>query len=113
MASRASWEETIRLSPDFLDKLDGFIHEPGSRKAAVFWRREIAVDEPRQLELIIKHDLFEGVVLTVNLMDQDAYQFLGGDVRPLAVAKDVLGDLEIVRDGAVYRVTLTEGGAEV
>lgn len=112
MAGQASWEETITVSRQFLNELRSFIHEPGGRQQDVFWRREVDVDKPRQIQLIIKHDLFEGVVLTLNLMDTEEYRFLGGDVRALAVAEDILGDIEVARDGAIYRVTFSRGAED-
>ncbi len=75
-----------------LRALDQFISQPDTRSKDVFSGNTITVSDTHHLEWLIKHDLFEGVVMQVSLMDREEGHFLAGMGQPLATAEDILDD---------------------
>lgn len=101
------WNGTITLSKSQLPSLDSFIHHPDARQSDIFAQGELAVDEKVKIDWIIKHDLFEGVVLHVSLMAEEGSSFLAGAGLALASVDDALTTLDIEHGGQTYHVRIT------
>ncbi len=104
MAEGRNWEETLTVSADLLHDLENFISHPSSRQQDVLVERDLKIDDTHNLNWLIKHDLFEGVVLHLTLMDTDAYRFLAGYEMALAKPEDVFGDFEVAWQGSHYHL---------
>jgi hypothetical protein len=90
-----TWETTWAVGPDTLNALDQFIMHPDTRTSDIFLQKNFPIRPGLQLEWLIKHDLFEGVVLHASLMDTEEYRLLGQQDRHLRQASDALGDIVI------------------
>ena len=106
LASASLWEESIQLPSGFLSDLETFITRQETRKADVFWQHELMVGPGLTLQIIVKHDLFEGVVLHLTLLDTEAYRFVAGHDVSIKNAEQALGSFEVVHQGATYRIHL-------
>jgi hypothetical protein len=101
----ADFEGTIALTAAQVRDLDAFIHEPDTRQGDVFDHGSMAVDQHLNLDWIIKHDLFEGVVLQISLMTEDGTRFLAGEGRSLNHVDDALQPVSLRHDNRSYRAT--------
>lgn len=100
------WEKTVRLSKDFPARLERFIRDPASRQADVFYEETWDVGDRRSLTLTVKHDIFEGVVMHLTLLDEDAYRFLGGHEQALREGGELVGDYEVHDAERRYRLRI-------
>ncbi len=99
MDARKTVEKTLTVDADLLLGLHDFITQPDTRLADVFAEQNFQVSPTVTLNWLIKHDLFEGVVMHVSLIDMEAYQHLGGQEVSISAPEDIYGD---------YRVSLEE-----
>ncbi len=106
MGSAARWEQRIQVPNDFVSRLNTFITRPDTRRQDVFWEETVPVDPPLTMHLVIKHDLYEGVVLHLSLYDMDAYRFLAGHEVSLREAVEALGAFDVVWQNTTYRIYL-------
>lgn len=83
---------TVVFTEPELGALDQFITEPDTRTGDIFRTDTLQVSEAYYLDWLIKHDLFEGVVMQVSLMDSEEHRFLAGTDRPLTESQDILDD---------------------
>ncbi len=104
VSTEYKWEQTLSVSPDLLRNLEDFISHPSTRQQDIFAEQNFPVDSHHHLHWLIKHDLFEGVVLHLTLLDTEAYQFLAGYELALAKPEDALGDFEVSWQGDKYRL---------
>lgn len=84
---------TITFTEDDLKSLDRFISEPDTRTGDIFRGDTVELSDQYHLDWLVKHDLFEGVVLQVSLMDTEAYRFLAGTSLALAHSENILDDV--------------------
>lgn len=101
----ANWKGKLPFNAEQLGSLDAFIHEPDTRQGDIFRQGSIDVDKSLKIDWIIKHDLFEGVVVHFSLMASDGSAFLSGEEKTLATAEDLFGDYAIEHDGRRFTVT--------
>jgi hypothetical protein len=106
MADHGTREIAITLPEGLLAALDTYIERPELRRDDVFWRHQVAVGPDRAIHVVVKHDLFEGVVVNVDVMDQEAYRQLGGVQRALARASDLTGAYAVETPEGRFRVAL-------
>lgn len=90
------------FSDDALQALDRFIHQPESREQDVFLSETYEVGDTRVLEWVIRHDIFEGVLSNLNLVDQEAYRHLEGTTSPIERAEDAIQTFSLTYDGKTY-----------
>ncbi|MGC8487210.1 MAG: hypothetical protein ACP5QO_03170 [Clostridia bacterium] len=102
----AIWKTTLRLPADFLERLERFIRDPSSREADVFFEQRFDVGDDRSLTVTVKHDIYEGVVMHLTLLDEDAYRFLAGHELELPEAQALPGDYEVRLGSRRYRLHL-------
>lgn len=87
---------TVTFTESELEALDRFISEPDTRTGDIFRGDTVELSDQYHLDWIIKHDLFEGVVMQVSLMDTEAYRFLAGTSRPVTHSEDILDDVSFI-----------------
>lgn len=104
----APWNGSLRLTADTLKALDSFIHHPDMRTGDIFQQGALDVDKHVHIDWIIKHDLFEGVVMHLSLMGDDGTRFLAGDGSILTEAHDALRTFTLEHGGTAYHVSVTE-----
>jgi hypothetical protein len=97
------WRETIQCSAEWLSRLDQYIRDPA--RPQVFYARSFEPSSGRRVDVVIKHDLFEGVVLNVTLLEDQGQRFLGGTNRTLDQARDILGTDTVSTHDAQFSVT--------
>ncbi|MCL5967160.1 MAG: hypothetical protein M1516_00685 [Firmicutes bacterium] len=101
-----TWEETLRLPEGLSGGLERFIRDPSTREADVFFEQTFDVGDGRSFTVTVKHDLYEGVVMNLTLLDEEAYQFLAGHEAHLGGAGDLPGEYEVRYGQARYRLRL-------
>ncbi|NMP20882.1 hypothetical protein [Sulfobacillus harzensis] len=104
----ADWSGTLTFSEDSLQALDAFIHHPDTRQTDIFQQGTLAVDGQVHLDWIIKHDIFEGVVMHVSLMGDDGTRFLGGDGAVLTEAQEALRTFDVNYEGTTYHLSVVK-----
>ncbi len=104
----AEWNGSLRLTADSIEALDSFIHHPDMRKGDIFQQGVLEVNDHEHIDWIIKHDLFEGVVMHLSLMGDDGTRFLAGDGMVLQEAEDALRTFAVEHNGTAYHVSVTE-----
>lgn len=102
----ADWNGTLKFSPEQVTALEAFIREPDTRTTDIFDHGTLPVDEATHIDWIIKHDLFEGVVIHLSLMAADGTRYLAGTEAILAETADVFQTLTIDHEGRLYSVTI-------
>jgi len=119
MASNVHWEETLSVCEDFLERLEAFIGFPDQRSDDVFARFQFAITPSLSVQWVVKHDLFEGIVAQLSLIDQELGRFLAGDDRRVPQASAVLGTYALNTPEGRYQLTVAvdrtkkiTGGAE-
>lgn len=103
-----SWHGTLKVSHQHLDALDTFIHEPDTRQGDIFDQGTLTVDRHQQIDWIIKHDLYEGVVVHFSLMKRDAVEFLKGTEKTLRQASDLMQQYTLEHDDRAYEIMVSE-----
>lgn len=96
--SEATQAHRLTLPKSFLTQLDAFIRFPDQRSGDVLYRRDIPASSRLSLQWVVRHDIFEGTVAQLSLIDDEAGRFLAGQDRPLKEAGDVWGSY-VVRTG--------------
>ena len=104
MSTEYKWEQTLTVSADIMRNLEDFISHPSTRQQDIFAEQNFPIDSHHHLHWLIKHDLFEGVVLHLTLLDTEAYKFLAGYELALAKPEDALGDFDVSWRGDTYRL---------
>ncbi len=95
MDARKTVEKTLTVDADLLLGLHDFITQPDTRLADVFAEQNFPVSATVTLNWLIKHDLFEGVVMHVSLIDMEAYRHLGGQEVSISAPEDIYGDYRV------------------
>lgn len=103
------WHKTLTFSPDRIRALEAFIKEPDTRQSDIFDSGTFPIDDATRLDWIIKHDLFEGVVLHLSLMSGDGTQFLAGYEVPLSEVHELLTTHPIEHGQSHYQLIIHEG----
>lgn len=101
-----TWEKTIRFPDEFPARLERFIRDPSSREQDVFFEETFDVGNDRSLTVTVKHDLYEGVVLHLTLLDEEAYRFLSGAEAHLTEAADLPGAYDVRHESRRYHIRL-------
>lgn len=104
----ADWKGTLTLTASRIAALDDFIHQPDTRTGDVFNQGVLEVGGDTVVDWIIKHDLFEGVVVHFSLMAEDGTRFVAGAEGSLSRAGDLLGEHVIEHEGKRYRITVSQ-----
>ena len=102
----ADWNGEISFELEQMAALEAFIHEPDTRRSDIFAQGVLGIKGDRALFWIIKHDLFEGVVLNLSLMTQDASLFLEGMGTSLSQARDLSHSYTIEHDEQQYQLII-------
>ncbi|MCY0909197.1 MAG: hypothetical protein C7B44_14745 [Sulfobacillus thermosulfidooxidans] len=89
------WEETLIVDPHQLERLRIFITQPDSRTHDVFAEQTFTINDTIALNWLVKHDLFEGVMMQVSLLDTADYRHLGGDDIIVSNPEDIFGDYRV------------------
>lgn len=97
----------VVLPEDFFPRLDMFIQHPETRTPPIFWQETVSLTPEATLHAVIKHDLYEGVVLSLTLMEPTAFRYLAGSEKTLRDSHDALGDYELSWSGGTVRLSLT------
>lgn len=95
MDARKTVEKTLTVDADLLLGLHDFITQPDTRLADVFAEQNFPVSATVTLNWLIKHDLFEGVVMHMSLIDMEAYRHLGGQEVSISAPEDIYGDYRV------------------
>lgn len=90
--SQSHFLATVIVTDSELQALDQFITEPDTRRGDIFRGETLPISDAYYLDWLIKHDLFEGVVVQVSLMDNETHSFLAGTGRSLSQSQDILDD---------------------
>lgn len=101
----APFTGTITLAAPQLEALEAFIHEPDTRQSDIYEQGRLTVGDDVSVDWIIKHDLFEGVVLHISLMGENGTRFLAGEGAALSRAEDALKTFSLSFEDQTYRVT--------
>ncbi len=104
-----AFEETLTLTATMLKDIDTFITQPESRQADLLVERNFPVEDHIVLNWLIKHDLFEGVVMHLTLLNTDLYENLGTADAALSAAEEVFGEFSISWKGAQYILHVVRG----
>lgn len=104
----ADWTGTIDFNESKTRALEAFIREPDTRHGDVFDQGTFGQDDAIRVDWVIKHDLFEGVVIHFSLMSGDGNTFLGGDGAALLTAQDVFNTYRIPYQGRRYAITVRQ-----
>ena len=72
----------------------------------MFYEKIFDVGERRSLTVTVKHDIYEGVMMNLTLLDEEAYRFLAGRESHLNEAGDLPGEYEVRFGEAHYRLRL-------
>lgn len=102
----ADWSGTLMMQKNQVEALDAFIHEPDTRQSDIFGQGTLDAGEGQPLDWIIKHDIFEGVVLHLSLMAEGHTSFLAGHEEPLSRASDLFQTYALEHDGKTYALTI-------
>lgn len=102
----ADWHGVLPLTQKRLQDLETFIREPDTRQHDIFDHGTLIIGSPLSLDWIIKHDLYEGVVMHFSLMDTASARFLAGNEAALSQAQDVLATFAIHYQGNAYILTV-------
>ncbi|PSR22642.1 MAG: hypothetical protein C7B45_06205 [Sulfobacillus acidophilus] len=102
----ADWTGTLTFTPEQQQALEAFIREPDTRRDDVFAHGSLETGSPARLDWIIKHDIFEGVVVHFSLMTPDGGSFLAGVEQSLSHAPDLFQTYDIRYQGRQYSVTV-------
>lgn len=102
--SAATRAHRLTLPTSFLSQLDAFIRFPDQRSGDVFYRRDIPASPHLSLQWVVRHDIFEGTVAQLSLIDDEAGRYLAGEDRPLKEAGDVWGSYTVRTGEAEYRL---------
>ncbi len=105
----ADWSGTLTFDDSKLVELETYIHEPYSRSGDIFDQGTLNTGKGPQLDWVIKHDLFQGVILHLNLMTEDNSAFLAGQEEQLSKARDLLNTYTLKHDGRTYQITIKAG----
>lgn len=105
------WNGTITLSAESIGHLSTFMHQPDTRQSDIFDQGSLEATPGRRIDWIIKHDLFEGVVFQLSLMNQDGTMFLAGSGSILQEPADILGTHMIEHSDGTYHVNVTRANA--
>lgn len=101
----AHWTGSLTFSPSQKEALETFIHHPDTRSSDIFDQGTLAVkDQSLRLDWIIKHDLFEGVVIHFSLMADDGSRFLAGDESTLSDAQALCKTYKITYQDQTYEI---------
>ncbi|MCY0878087.1 MAG: hypothetical protein OWU84_03985 [Firmicutes bacterium] len=103
----STWTDTLSFSPADLQALDVFIHQPSTRQSDIFAEGTVARHDGVRIDWVIKHDLFEGVVVHFSALNEDGTVFYGGDQATLREARDLLNTYHIQHGDHLYEVTVT------
>lgn len=106
MENAPLWTKTVVLPEGLLTDLETFIHHPETRQKDVLWEQNLDVEPNLFLNVTVKHDIFEGTVINLSLVEPQAYRYLAGESRSLGRAQDVLGDYDVVWNESTYRLRL-------
>lgn len=98
------WEDTFITPPEFVQALAAFMADPDSRTCDIFTEKSFAVAPDLALHWVVKHDLFEGTIMHLSLMDTEAYRYLAGLDRPLQQPEDLYGDYDVLWSRQAYRL---------
>ncbi len=104
----ADWNGSLTLGTEQMAALDAFIHQPDTRKGDIFAQGTLPVNPGLAVDWIIKHDLFEGVVIHFSLMAQDGTVFLAGADASLSQAADLRESYVLEHEDARYHVTIAQ-----
>ncbi|MCY0899626.1 MAG: hypothetical protein OWU33_11960 [Firmicutes bacterium] len=107
MSHPSQWKETLTFSSDDLQSLEVFIHEPDTRRSDIFREGTLAEHDGVRIDWVIKHDLFEGVVVHFSALNADGTIFYGGDQATLRDARDLIGTYHIRHGESTYDITVT------
>jgi hypothetical protein len=100
----ADWSGTLTFTPEQQQALEAFIREPDTRRDDVFARGSLETDGQARLDWIIKHDIFEGVVVHFSLMTPDGGSFLAGVEQSLSHASELFQTYDVRHRGRQYSV---------
>jgi len=104
----ANWNGTIEIPAYQVKNLESFIHEPYTRTGDIFDQGQLDVTADLTVDWIIKHDLYEGVVVHLSLMEKEAIRFLVGAEATLSLASDLLTTFTLEHGGNSYTINVTE-----
>lgn len=107
----ADWNGTITLSTESIGHLSTFMHQPDTRHSDIFDQGSLEATPDHRIDWIIKHDLFEGVVFQLSLMNQDGTMFLAGSGSVLQEPADILGTHTIEHRDSTYHLHVTRADA--
>lgn len=100
------WSGTLTLRPEQVDALEAFIRESDTRESDIFDHGSLGEHGDVRIDWIIKHDLFEGVVVHWSLMSADGTTFLGGAEKSLQEANDLFDRFTLSHDGHDYDISV-------
>ncbi len=100
-------EHVTSLSPTRRDELKNFITRPDTRQNDVFIEQNFAVGPQLDLNWIVKHDIFEGVIMHISLIDTELYRHLAGIDKMISEEDDILGEYIIRNQSNTYRLVIT------
>ena len=102
----ADWSGTLTLQPEQVNALESFIREPDTRQSDIFDQGSLGQDGSVRVDWIIKHDLYEGVVVHFSLMSADGTQFLSGAEKSLREAQDLFERFTLTHDNHDYDISV-------
>jgi hypothetical protein len=105
--SDATRVHRLTLPTSFLAQLDAFIRFPDQRPGDILYRQDIQASSRLSLQWVVRHDIFEGTVAQLSLIDDEAGRYLAGEDRPLKEAGDVWGSYAVRTGEEEYRVDVT------
>ncbi len=101
-----SHEHVARLSPSTLEQLENFITRPDTRQSDIFIEKYFPLAPPLVLNWIVKHDIFEGVIMHLSLIDTDLYRHITGTDKTIGEARDIFGEYIVHNDTDTYRLDI-------
>ncbi|PSR25213.1 hypothetical protein SAMN00768000_3176 [Sulfobacillus thermosulfidooxidans DSM 9293] len=97
-------DNQISITPDMLSQLEVFITQPDRRTSDIFAERNFPLDHHLNLHWIIRHDIFEGVVMHLSLIDTEEYRHIAGFDKSITTAHDIEGEYVLQNSSALYRL---------
>ncbi|HBQ94064.1 MAG: hypothetical protein M1294_14725 [Firmicutes bacterium] len=101
-----SLEHETHISVGTVEQLESFITRPDTRQGDIFIEQNFPVGPELTLNWIVKHDIFEGVVMHVSLIDTDSYRHLGGVDKTISDAHDIFGEYTVRHQSKTYRLLI-------